>query len=480
MTTTPPGPDWQSLPPPAPGSPTADLAPPTDAVLPAEVAETTAPSGPPETAGRGPTRAVLASLILPGAPSFMRRKIVSWLLLFFGVLVPVAAVVVGFVRRDRITSLVLDTTVLLIVQIVCALFVITRLIAVIDVINNRRPGTRKRLASFVAVLGTLVVAFPAGFSVVRADQLTDVINDVFVTAGSSDPLAVVNTNTIDTGSEFHNILLLGGDEGPGRWALRTDTMILVSVHRDSGRIAMVSIPRNLRGLDFPEGSPMHAEFPKGFTDLTNAVYPYVYANPDIAAQYLRGDLAPEAVALATGIAYSMDVTIHDYVLVNMQGFLDLIDALGGVTVTLDKRIPMPGNIPGAKYRYPDLIGPGEVNLDGTLALGYVRSRAADSDYSRMGRQRHLLEQLAAQTSGSEVLLNFPDLARVMRDSVRTSLSTDEFAFLADRLRSGINIQESVGLTPPFLNPGNPNWTDIANLIDTLQEAIKTGVDFPFA
>ncbi|MEY3680020.1 MAG: hypothetical protein RL547_632, partial [Actinomycetota bacterium] len=429
---------------------------------------------------RGPTRAVLASLILPGAPSFMRRKIVSWLLLFFGVLVPVAAVVVGFVRRDRITSLVLDTTVLLIVQIVCALFVITRLIAVIDVINNRRPGTRKRLASFVAVLGTLVVAFPAGFSVVRADQLTDVINDVFVTAGSSDPLAVVNTNTIDTGSEFHNILLLGGDEGPGRWALRTDTMILVSVHRDSGRIAMVSIPRNLRGLDFPEGSPMHAEFPKGFTDLTNAVYPYVYANPDIAAQYLRGDLAPEAVALATGIAYSMDVTIHDYVLVNMQGFLDLIDALGGVTVTLDKRIPMPGNIPGAKYRYPDLIGPGEVNLDGTLALGYVRSRAADSDYSRMGRQRHLLEQLAAQTSGSEVLLNFPDLARVMRDSVRTSLSTDEFAFLADRLRSGINIQESVGLTPPFLNPGNPNWIDVASLIDTLQEAIKTGVDVPFA
>jgi LCP family protein required for cell wall assembly len=429
---------------------------------------------------RGPTRAVLASLIVPGAPSFLRRRLLSWTLLFFGVMVPLAAVLVGFLRRDRITSLVLDTTILLIVQIVCALFVITRLVAVIEVINNRNPGTRKRLASFVAVLGTLVVAFPAGFSVVRADQLTDVINDVFVTAGSSDPLAVINTNTIDEGEEFHNILLLGGDEGPGRWALRTDTMILVSVHRDSGRIAMVSIPRNLRGLEFPEGSPMHAEFPKGFDDLANAVYPWVYSHPDVAAQYLRGALAPEAVALATGVAYSMDVTIHDYVLVNMQGFLDVIDALGGVTVTLDKRIPMPGNVPGAKYRYPDLIGPGEVQLDGTLALGYVRSRAADSDYSRMSRQRHLLEQLAAQTSGSEVLLKFPDLAKVMKESVRTSLSTDEFAFLADRLRSGVNIQESVGLTPPFINPGNPDWDGIADLIDALQDAIKTGVDFPFA
>ncbi|MFZ9931498.1 MAG: LCP family protein [Ilumatobacteraceae bacterium] len=471
MTTPPTGPDWQSLPPPAPGSPTADLAPPThDETSDVESANK----------NRGPTRAVIMALVLPGAPSFLRRRLVSWLLLFTGVLVPVAAVVVGYVRRDRITSLVLDTTILLIVQIVCALFVVSRLVSVMEVISSRRPGTSKRLASFVAVVGTLVVAFPAGFSVVRADQLTDVINDVFVNSGGSEPLAFIGTNTVDEGDEFHNILLLGGDEGPGRWALRTDTMILVSVHRESGRIAMVSIPRNLRGLEFPDGSPMHDEFPRGFDDLTNAVYPYVYAHPDIAAQYLRGALAPEAVALATGIAHSMQVTIHDYVLVNMQGFLDLIDALGGVTVTLDKRIPMPGNVPGAKYRYPDLIGPGEVDLDGTLALGYVRSRAADSDYSRMGRQRHLLEQLAAQTTGSEVLLKFPDLARVMRDSVRTSLSTDEFAFLADRLRSGVNIQESVGLAPPLINPGNPDWGDIASLIDALQEAIRTGVDFPFA
>ncbi|MGA0195901.1 MAG: LCP family protein [Ilumatobacteraceae bacterium] len=471
MTTPPTGPDWQSLPPPAPGSPTADLAPPTHG----ETSDVGSANK-----NRGPTRAVITALVLPGAPSFLRRRLVSWLLLFTGVLVPVAAVVVGYVRRDRITSLVLDTTILLIVQIVCALFVVSRLVSVMEVISSRRPGTSKRLASFVAVVGTLVVAFPAGFSVVRADQLTDVINDVFVNSGGSEPLAFIGTNTVDEGDEFHNILLLGGDEGPGRWALRTDTMILVSVHRESGRIAMVSIPRNLRGLEFPDGSPMHDEFPRGFDDLTNAVYPYVYAHPDIAAQYLRGALAPEAVALATGIAHSMQVTIHDYVLVNMQGFLDLIDALGGVTVTLDKRIPMPGNVPGAKYRYPDLIGPGEVDLDGTLALGYVRSRAADSDYSRMGRQRHLLEQLAAQTTGSEVLLKFPDLARVMRDSVRTSLSTDEFAFLADRLRSGVNIQESVGLAPPLINPGNPDWGDIASLIDALQEAIRTGVDFPFA
>ena len=408
----------------------------------------------------------------------MRRKFLSTLLLLFGVLVPLAAAVVGVVRRDRITSLVLDSTVLRVIQVICAVFVLTRLVAVIEVINARRAGTRQRLAAFVAVVGLLVVAFPAGYSVVRADQLNEVINKVFVTSGSSDPISAIAGDATD--DDFQTILLLGGDEGPGRWALRTDTMILVSIHKASGRVAMVSIPRNLRGVRFPEGSAMHDEFSKGFADLTNAIFPYVYAHPDVAARYLRGDLAPEAVALVTGLSYSMDVTIDDYVLVNMQGFLEIVDALGGVTVNLDKKIPMPGNVPGAKHAYPPTIGPGEVKLDGTLALGYVRSRAADSDYRRMGRQRDLLERLAAQTSGTDVLRNFPQLADIAKENVRTSLTPDEFAFLVDRLRSGTNIQESAGLTPPLINPGRPDWEVIANLVDTLQDAIATGVKFPFA
>jgi len=468
VTGTPTGPN---LPPPPPDSKGVGAGP---------MANGSVPPPPPGAEGkrRGPARAVLASLVVPGAPSFMRRKFLSSMLLLFGVLVPLAAAVVGVVRRDRITSLVLDSTFLRVIQVICAVFVLTRLVAVIEVINARRAGTRQRLAAFVAVVGLLVVAFPAGYSVVRADQLNEVINKVFVTSGSSDPISAIAGDATD--DDYQTILLLGGDEGPGRWALRTDTMILVSIHKSSGRVAMVSIPRNLRGVRFPEGSPMHDEFSKGFKDLTNAIYPYVYAHPEVAARYLRGDLAPEAVALVTGLSYSLDVTIDDYVLVNMQGFLEIVDALGGVTVNLDKKIPMPGNVPGAKHPYPPTIGPGEVKLDGTLALGYVRSRAADSDYRRMGRQRDLLERLAAQTSGTDVLRNFPQLADIAKENVRTSLTPDEFAFLVDRLRSGTNIQESAGLTPPLINPGRPDWEVAANLIDSLQDAIATGVKFPFA
>jgi len=427
---------------------------------------------------RGPSGAVIGALIVPGSPSFFRRKGLSAGLLFLGFVIPIATVAVALIRRHQITSLVLDKNFLVALQIIAVLFVVTRLISVIEVIRSRSKGSPRRLASWLGVVGVILLAMPAVWSVARARDLSGVINDVFVSSGSDKPLAENGAGL--AGDGFKTILLLGGDEGPGRWALRTDTMILVTIHEESGRIAMISIPRNMYKMQFPPGSAMANEFPKGFPDLSNAIYPYVFTHEDVTATYVRGDLQPEAIALASGISYSMNITIDDYVLVNMQGFLEIIDALGGVTLTLDEKLPMPGNVPGAKTQYPPFIGPGEVTMDGTTALGFARSRSGDSDYGRMGRQRQLLTALAGQVSGSDILLRFPNLTEIMRWTVRTSLSAGEFSSLVDRLRSGASIKESVGLIPPLINPGNPNFTDISNLIDALQTAIRDNVDYPYA
>jgi LCP family protein required for cell wall assembly len=403
----------------------------------------------------------------------------SAFLLLLGFIIPVATVVVALVRRNEITSLALDKNFLLVAQTIAVLFVLTRLVSVTEVIRSRSEGSPRRLASTLGVVGVILLALPAVWSVARANDLSGVINDVFVSSGTDEPLAA-NGDLSASGEGFKTILLLGGDEGPGRWALRTDTMILVTIHEESGRIAMISIPRNMYKMQFPPGSAMANEFPKGFPELANAIYPYVFTHEDIAATYVRGDLQPEAIALASGISYSMNITIDDYVLVNMQGFLEIIDALGGVTLTLDEELPMPGNIPGAKTQYPPFIGPGEVTMDGTTALGFARSRSGDSDYGRMGRQRQLLTALASQVEGSDILLRFPNLTEIMRWTVRTSLSAGEFSSLVDRLRSGAAVKESIGLTPPLINPGNPNFTDITNLIDALQASIRDDVDFPYA
>ena len=427
---------------------------------------------------RGPSGAVIGALIAPGSPSFFRRKVLSAGLLLLGFVIPIATVAVALIRRHQITSLVLDKNFLLALQIIAVLFVVTRLISVIEVIRSRTEGSPRRLASTLGVFGVILLALPAVWSVVRAHDLSGVISDVFVTSGSDQPLAATG-DASTTGDGFKTILLLGGDEGPGRWALRTDTMILVTIHEESGRIAMVSIPRNMYKMQFPPGSAMANEFPKGFPDLANAIYPYVFTHEDVAATYVRGDLQPEAIALASAISYSMNITIDDYVLVNMQGFLEIVDALGGVTMTLDEKIPMPGNVPGAKHPYPDSVGPGEVTMDGTTALGFARSRSGDSDYGRMGRQRQLLTALAGQVSGSDILLRFPDLTEIMRWTVRTSLSASEFSSLVDRLRSGATIQESIGLIPPLVKTGSPNFADISNLIDALQVSIRDNIKFPY-
>lgn len=459
-----------------------DLARPSDHKALKRLADMDTSSSTPSDDGsqkRGPSGAVVGALIVPGAPSLFRRKTLSAVLLLLGFVIPVATVVVALVRRNEITSLALDKNFLLAAQTIAVLFVLTRLVSVIEVIRSRSEGSPRRMASSLAIIGVILLAVPAVWSVARARDLSGVISDVFVSSGSDAPLAATGDGSTSSAG-FKTILLLGGDEGPGRWALRTDTMILVTIHEESGRIAMISIPRNMYKMKFPPGSAMANEFPQGFPELANAIYPYVSTHEDISATYVRGDLQPEAIALASGISYSMNITIDDYVLVNMQGFLEIIDALGGVTLTLDEELPMPGNIPGAKTQYPSFIGPGKVTMDGTTALGFARSRSGDSDYGRMGRQRQLLTALASQVKGSDILLSFPNLTEIMRWTVRTSLSAGEFSSLVDRLRSGASVKESIGLAPPLINPSNPNFADISNLIKALQVAIRDDVDFPYA
>ncbi|CAB4725379.1 unannotated protein [freshwater metagenome] len=459
-----------------------DLATPSDHKALKRLADMDTSTSTPSDAGlqkRGPSGAVIGALVAPGAPSLFRRKTLSAVLLLLGFVIPIATVVVALVRRNEITSLVLNENFLFGLQTVAVLFVLSRMISVIEVIRSRSEGSPRGLASTLAIVGVMLVATPAVWSIARAQDLSDVISDVFVSSGSDAPLAATGDGSTSSAG-FKTILLLGGDEGPGRWALRTDTMILVTIHEESGRMAMISIPRNMYKMKFPPGSAMANEFPQGFPELANAIYPYVFTHEDISATYVRGDLQPEALALASAISYSMEITIDDYVLVNMQGFLEIIDALGGVTLTLDKELPMPGNIPGAKHPYPDSVGPGEVTMDGTTALGFARSRSGDSDYGRMGRQRQLLTAIASQVEGSDILLRFPNLTEIMRWTVRTSLSAGEFSSLVDRLRSGASVKESIGLVPPLINPGNPNFTDITNLIDALQASIRDDVDFPYA
>jgi anionic cell wall polymer biosynthesis LytR-Cps2A-Psr (LCP) family protein len=149
--------------------------------------------------------------------------------------------------------------------------------------------------------------------------------------------------------------------------------------------------------------------------------------------------------------------VHYYVLVDMAGFVDVVDALGGIQVDVGKRVPTPGNPPGSKHPVPPYIEVGAQQMDGTLALAYARSRTADSDYQRMGRQRCVLAGIAAAATPKALATGMADLMTAFGSAVRTDIPRErlgEIAALIERFSSagGLGAVRTLHLAPPLVNP----------------------------
>ena len=248
-------------------------------------------------------------------------------------------------------------------------------------------------------------------------------------------------------------MLLGGDAGPSRWGLRTDTMIVVSVDRQTGDLASVSVPRNLMELPMPAG-PLRDRFPHGFTDLANALYTYVSIHPELG-------LDP-AQAIKGALAELLGIPIDNYVIVDLIGFMKIIDALGGVTVNLSSNVHLVPNVDGRTKEAPS-VGPGPVTMNGAMALSFVRTREQDSDYSRMKRQRCLLAAVAAETSPADLAVNYLSLASAVEGAFRSDIPREQLGDLVRRSSSPRTPTSPASApssrtrsTPPHRRPTRPS------------------------
>ncbi|MGH8873971.1 MAG: LCP family protein, partial [Acidimicrobiia bacterium] len=242
------------------------------------------------------------------------------------------------------------------------------------------------------------------------------------------------------GEDRLNLLLLGGDAGPGRDGMRTDTMIVASIGLEEGAIALFGLPRNLAGAPLPGGGTFDA-----YQGILNEVYPWGLNNPGRFP-----DAANPGAAAIMGVAEEiLGIAIDYYLLVNLEAFIDLVDALGGVDMVI------PGRVYDDAYPHEDGttevidIPAGEQHLDGHLALAYVRSRQQSDDYARMGRQRCLLVALAAQADVPSLLRAFPELVPIIKQGIDTDIPVEALPHLVE-LAGKVEADDAlvVGLGPP--------------------------------
>ena len=132
------------------------------------------------------------------------------------------------------------------------------------------------------------------------------------------------------------------------------------------------------------------------------------------------------------------------------------------------------------YHLEPTIGPGEVYMDGTKALGYVRSRTGDSDYQRMERQRQLIQTIIDTVGFDDLLLRLDELLAAVKDNVFTSMTSSESQDLLNLLQDADQEFESVGLAPPLVEPGDPEYDEIKAIMQLIRESLAAGtpLDLP--
>jgi LCP family protein required for cell wall assembly len=267
-----------------------------------------------------------------------------------------------------------------------------------------------------------------------------------------------------------NIVLLGSDEGPGRWSLRPDAIFLLSIEVETGRSAIFGFWRYMSNIPLP---PESAEFFEGgrFPRHINALYVAAQDNP----RRFPGNDARGLRVVAGAVQELAGVRVDHYVMVNLNGFVQVIDAMGGLWIDIPDRV--------RDDRYPLETGrrrieldfrPGCQHLDGRMALAYARTRHQDGDWSRMARQQHVMAAMRRQFDPLAVLPRLNELFDAAGDNLYWTLGPDDVVPIA-RLAAKVDADrlERVLFVPPDYPPELDD-----EIIDAIRERVRGIFDEP--
>ena len=214
------------------------------------------------------------------------------------------------------------------------------------------------------------------------------------------------------------VLIMGLDARPGARALRSDSIIILTINPQSGSAGILSVPRDLAVRDPMTGETVKVNTIYGLGDIRG----YPGGGPEFMHQTLTE---------LTG--YPIDY----YVTVNFDGFKQIIDLINGIEIDVAKDI-IDKEYPTEDYGVEELFIPkGYQHMDGELALKYARTRHADSDYGRAARQQQVImaikDKITQPGQMASLLPRIPGLAIAMANSVQTNMPVERAIALARAL-----------------------------------------------
>jgi LCP family protein required for cell wall assembly len=276
-----------------------------------------------------------------------------------------------------------------------------------------------------ATAESLVTATPAPDNALLPQVTPQPLPTLFIYSGpdhrESAPTAIPTAvQPVDRhGDDLMNILLIGNDgEITNDGSLRTDSMIVVSINRTAGTVAMLSIPRDL-----------YVFIPSWTMQRINTAWAY-----GESVGWTDGGFG----LMRQVMLYNLGINVHHYAMVDLTGFKALVDAVGGVELAVDCAIQdlplVDADVPAAAYQASDpdywVLPVGSYTMTGAEALWYARSRHNSSDFDRGRRQMQLLRAVWRKASAQGLLTQIPELWAQASPYVQTSLTLEDLLGLA--------------------------------------------------
>jgi len=262
-----------------------------------------------------------------------------------------------------------------------------------------------------------------------------------------------------------NIVVLGSDRRPDWDNWHTDVVQIVSIQPSLPAVTVLSIPRDL--YVYIPGFWMSRV---NFADMYGELYGYEGGGPALLQQTLL---------------YNLGIPVDHYVRTNFDGFIGIVDTLGGVDIPVHCRLQDHWPYPDENGEYPiKVLEPGVHHMDGETALWYARSRKTSSVFARERRQQQLLQAIWREARSLDLLPRIPELWEQFRSMVVTDmefgdvLTLAEVAFRLDeqnvRFRN-IGYQHVIPWTTP--KGGSvylPNWEEVGPVVSEALGPVPEG------